>query len=179
MHAILGFAASELIPNDQSLVAASMNHRVKAIKAIKRRLGEAARVNMTYEESNALIATCFALTFQSVGLEDGMAEYMTFIRGIVIVGMQMAFKGFRPVFTTIFEPDQDALLAPLMEGLPLIQKEWVDAAQEGISNLKPLCIEPVELEYYDKLMGIVEKLHVNSYDGKSPTRRWQWPKCKL
>lgn len=92
MHAILGLAASELIGTDTGLVEAAMLHRLQALRAIKRRLSSIApsssqarlyppspstpstvsRPNLTYEEGNALLATCFALTFQSVILADGM-----------------------------------------------------------------------------------------------------------
>ena len=91
MHAILGYAASELICQDASLVAPAMAHRLKAIKAVKKSLAEAPKAN-TFEEGNALMATCFALTFQSVLLDDGMVEYMTFIRGIIIVAIQMCMS---------------------------------------------------------------------------------------
>ena len=165
MHAILGFAASELIPTDPSLVAASMNHRIKAIRAIKRRLADSNRIATNYEEANALIATCYALTFQSVSLEDGLAEYMTFIRGIVIVAMQMMFRGIKPIFANMGGEDQDAIMAPLLENLPLIQKGWADAALEAITNLGPLCTDPVEIGYHEKLMAIVEKLYVSSFAG--------------
>jgi hypothetical protein len=70
MHSILGLAASELIASDPSLAEAAMVHRLKSIQAIKRKLA-ATDTSITYAEGNALIATCFALTFQSVILEDG------------------------------------------------------------------------------------------------------------
>lgn len=166
MHAILGFAASELISTDPSLISAAMGHRIKAVKAIKKRLSEAAKMNTSYEEANALVATCFALTFQSVSLDDGLAEYMTFIRGIVIVAMQMMFRNIRPMFENLMGPDQNELLAPVMEGLPLIQRGWADMAAEAVNGLRPLCMDPVENEYLDKLVTIVDKLYVNSFDGK-------------
>lgn len=70
MHSILGLAASELIATDASLAEAAMAHRLKSIQAIKRKLAASSQ-GITYAEGNALIATCFALTFQSVILEDG------------------------------------------------------------------------------------------------------------
>ena len=166
MHAILGLAASELIHTDASLTTAAMNHRVRAIRAIKKRLSEPGRANTNYEEANAMVATCFALTFQSVSLEDGLAEYMTLIRGIVIVGMQMAFSGIKPVFDNFFENRDAELLAPYMETLPLIQRSWADAAVDSISNLRPLCVLPIETEYVDKLLSITEKLYTNSFEGE-------------
>jgi hypothetical protein len=166
MHAILGFAASELIPTDPSLAMAAMTHRVKAIRSIKKSLSEASRANTNYEEANALVATCYALTFQSISLEDGLAEYMTFIRGIVIVGMQMMFGGIKPIFDNMFEQDSDKVLAPLMEGLPLIQRGWVDSAVESLTSLRQLCTEELEIEYAGKLLATAELLYTNSYDGK-------------
>ena len=73
MHSILGLAASELIASDPSLAEAAMVHRLKSIQAIKRKLA-ASDSGITYAEGNALIATCFALTFQSVILEDGSKQ---------------------------------------------------------------------------------------------------------
>jgi hypothetical protein len=73
MHAILGYAASDLMQNDPGLLPAAIDHRVKAIRAIKKTLSDVPRAD-TFEEGNAMMATCFALTFQSVFLNDGMAE---------------------------------------------------------------------------------------------------------
>lgn len=166
MHAILGYAASELMHTDSSLVPVAMGHRIKAVKAIKKRLTETSKMETTYEEANALVATCFALTFQSVSLEDGLAEYMTFIRGIVIVGMQMMFKSIKPLFSNLFESNQDDVLAPYMEGLPLIQRGWAETAIESITNLGPLCTRQVEIEYHEQLMTISSHLVTNSFEGK-------------
>lgn len=78
MHSILGLAASELIATDASLAEAAMVHRLKSIQAIKRKLA-ASNQGITYAEGNALIATCFALTFQSVILEDGSKQISDYI----------------------------------------------------------------------------------------------------
>ncbi|KAL5083394.1 hypothetical protein Trisim1_001498 [Trichoderma cf. simile WF8] len=175
MHAILGYAASELMHADSNLAPVAMGHRIKAIKAIKKRLTETSKMDTTYEEANALVATCFALTFQSVSLEDGLAEYMTFIRGIVIVGMQMMFKSIKPLFSNLFESNNDDVLAPLMEGLPLIQKGWAETAVESITNLGPLCTHQVEIEYHEKLMTIASHLLTNSFEAyKANSRQYAW-----
>jgi hypothetical protein len=168
MHAILGFAASQLIRSDPNVISPAMGHRVKAIKAIKKRLAETSKTSISYEEANAMIATCYALTFQSVSLDDGLAEYMTFIRGIMIVGMQMMFRGIKPIFENMDEKDSDVILEPLMSNLPLIQKAWVDSALEAVMNLKPLCLEQVEISYQEALVEVVQNLYINSWDGNYP-----------
>ncbi|TEA17812.1 hypothetical protein C8034_v012229 [Colletotrichum sidae] len=118
----------------------------------------------TTEHANALIATCFALTFQSVTFEDGMAEYMTFIRGILIVGAQMWIKGIKPIFVNMFDQDQRAVLEPEMTGLPLIRQEWADGAIEGIGSLRGLCREGVEVEYFELIMDMATKLRASSWE---------------
>lgn len=171
MHAILGFAASQLIRSDPGVISPAMGHRVKAIKAIKKRLAETSKTSISYEEANAMMATCYALTFQSVSLDDGLAEYMTFIRGIMIVGMQMMFRGIKPIFGNMDEKDTDGILEPLMSNLPLIQKAWVDGAMEAVLNLKPLCLEEVEIAYQEALIDILQNLYISSWDGEFPTHK--------
>jgi len=166
MHAILGFAASDLLQTDPSLVTAAMAHRVKAIKAIKKTLGEVPKAN-TFEEGNALMATCFALTFQSVLLDDGMAEFMTFIRGVVIVAIQMYMKGASFLFHDFIGADQEENLKPFMERLPLINAEWSHQAVAAIKSLEPLCTGEVERGYYEMILQMAEKLLVNSFEGVS------------
>ena len=55
-----------------------------------------------------------------------MAEFMTFIRGILIVGAQMMCKGIKPVFVNMFDEDSKAILEPKMANLPLVKTEWAD-----------------------------------------------------
>lgn len=143
-------------------------HRMKAIRSIKKALGEIPKRSTTHEEANALIATCFALTFQSVSFDDGMIEFMVFIRGIIIVGMQMFMKGLPPIFVNILGNDTSNVLQPYMYDLPVIQKEWTDAAVMSIESLRPLCRSDVEIEYHEKLMEMAQPLYTSSWDGEPP-----------
>jgi hypothetical protein len=167
MHAILGLAASELMQEDPSLAPAAMAHRVKAIKAIKTTLAAApTRATGTFdEEGNALMAACFALTFQSVIMDDGMAEYMTFIRGVVIVAIQMYVKRARLIFSNLGE-DQMKILQPLIAKLPPIDSTWTDAAVQAIQALAPLCQGALERTYHQMLLDIAVNLYVSPVEGK-------------
>ncbi|KAI0406301.1 C6 zinc finger protein [Xylaria palmicola] len=162
MHAILGLAASDLMLHDPSLVTFAMAHRLKAIKAIKKTLTDVPKTN-AFEEGNALLATCYALTFQSVMLDDGMAEFMTFCRGIVIVAIQMYCKGAKFIFSNFLGDDQLASLQPLMEAVPPIRKDWTDMAATSIAALEPLCKQQVEVEYYQLLTNIANSLYTSSF----------------
>ncbi|KAK1459040.1 C6 zinc finger protein [Colletotrichum melonis] len=164
MHAILGMAACDLMNADPSLLAFAMAHRIKAIRAIKKSLAELPKQKgTTPEHANALVATCFALTFQSVTFEDGMTEYMTFIRGILIIGTQMYIKGIKPIFVNLMGQDSSAVLEPKMVDLPLIRTEWADGAVEAVGGLRGLCRDVVEVEYFELLLDMATKLHTSSW----------------
>ncbi|RWA04728.1 hypothetical protein EKO27_g10380 [Xylaria grammica] len=162
MHAILGLAASDLMVQEPSLVTFAMAHRLKAIKAIKKTLTDVPKTN-TFEEGNALLATCYALTFQSVMLDDGMAEFMTFCRGIVIVAIQMYCKGAKFIFSKFLGDEQMVMLQPLMESIPPIQKDWTDMAVANIVALEPLCKQQVEIEYHQHITNIANALYTSSF----------------
>ncbi|KAI8634132.1 hypothetical protein F5Y19DRAFT_200576 [Xylariaceae sp. FL1651] len=162
MHAILGLAASDLMAQDPSLLTFAMAHRLKAIKAIKKTLTNVPRAN-NFEEGNALIATCYALTFQSVSLEDGMTEFMTFCRGILIVAIQMYCKGAKFIFSNFLYDDHLGSLQPLLEAVPPIQREWIDMAMTSIAALAPLCKQQVEIDYHQLLCDVVRALYSSPY----------------
>ncbi|KAH6661670.1 hypothetical protein EV126DRAFT_447479 [Verticillium dahliae] len=145
----------------------AMVHRTKAIRAMKKSIAGLPRRGLTHEQANALISACFALTFQSVLLEDGMPEYMAFIRGIVVVGMQMATRRIRPIFSNIMEEDASALMQPVMEKLAPLPRAWVDGAVAGIENLAPLCGAPdsTATEYHARLLDMAVTLRRSSWEG--------------
>ncbi|KAI0974928.1 C6 zinc finger protein [Xylaria arbuscula] len=162
LHAILGLAASDLMRQDSSLITFAMAHRLKAIKAIKKTLTDVPKTN-TFEVGNALLATCYALTFQSVMLDDGMTEFMTFCRGIVIVAVQMFCKGAKFIFHNFLGSEQVDALQPLIESIPPIQKDWTDMAVANIAALEPLCKQQVEIEYHQLISDIAKALYTSSF----------------
>lgn len=175
MHAILGLAASDLsVQKDPGLIASAMNHRLKAIKAIKKSLADVPRAD-TFEEGNALMATCFALTFQSVLLDDGMVEYMTFIRGVVIVAIQMYIKGAKLIFGQFLGDKQTEVLKPLLEKVPLIEQTWATAAVAAIEGLAPLCQHPMEQQYHERILDMAMQLQVSSWGAyKAMSQHYAW-----
>lgn len=166
MHAILGLSASDLMAKgDPSLLAFAMAHRLKAIQYIKKALGNISETD-TYEVGNTMMATCFALTFQSVLLDDGMAEFMTFCRGIVVVAIQMYCKQAKFMFFNFMGEEQATQLKPWIEAVPLIPTEWTDMAVQAIRGLRPLCFHDVEIEYWKLLVGMAEALYTSPFLSK-------------
>ncbi|KAG8160523.1 hypothetical protein KVR01_010059 [Diaporthe batatas] len=171
MHSILGLAASELIATDPSLAEAALVHRFKSIQAIKRKLA-ASDTSITYAEGNALIATCFALTFQSVILEDGMAEYMAFIRGIIVVVIQMYKSRVDFMFKHLFEQNKNnaEILKPHIDKVtfPDGMWQWKAGALASLAGIRSLCDgDDLKMKY----LQMTEDM-ANGLDEESPFKAY-------
>ncbi|KAK4194511.1 hypothetical protein QBC40DRAFT_353231 [Triangularia verruculosa] len=183
MHAILGYSASHLLQTDPTItLTPSMTHRLKAIKSIKKALSSIPTNNTPSLESegNALMATCFTLTYQSTLLDDGMAEYMTFVRGVVIVSIAMFSRKTKLIFGELLQPERNkSVLEPHMRGIPLVRKEWVDSA---VGSLKTLGEEAVlsrgngtQKTYWEMLLKMAEALYKGAWEGyEAMTGHYGW-----
>jgi hypothetical protein len=124
-----------------------------------------------FEEGNALMATCFALTYQSVLLDDGLAEFMTFIRGIMIVAIQMYCKGATLLFGHLLGDQQTARLEPYMREVALIDADWTARAVRGIAGLRELVDGPgvegreTEKRQWELIGEMARMLGVDSWKG--------------
>ncbi|EAQ83958.1 hypothetical protein CHGG_10362 [Chaetomium globosum CBS 148.51] len=120
-----------------------------------------------FEEGNALMATCFALTYQSVLLEDGMAEFMTFIRGIMIVAIHMYCRGANLLFGHLLGDRQTQMLEPHMRDLDLIDAGLTARAVAAVEGLRGLVdgVEGREVErrYWEMIGEMARNLGVSSW----------------
>jgi len=95
---MLALSASELAisPTSNEIYSSQLTHigldyRVKAITALSVAISTPLK---SFEQANAMLATCFVLLFQSVLMEDGLIEYMSFIRGVIAVSIHSMFPVF-------------------------------------------------------------------------------------
>ncbi|KAF4630476.1 hypothetical protein G7Y89_g7661 [Cudoniella acicularis] len=168
LHSMLALAGSELAdkasnPSTQhQLACTAISHRVQAITSLNASLAQGiTRV----EQGNAMIATCFSLLFQSVLIDDGLAEYMSFIRGTVAVGMQMSIKGLTILFDKLFEDKEMEVLEPLLLKAPLLEPVLVKRALRSLERIEPLCQTRLEREIYGMLLSTTRALITSSRDG--------------
>jgi hypothetical protein len=163
---MLALSASELACSTDptpEMNSTALTHRVKSISSLNRAV---ARGITCYQEGNAMLATCFSLLFQSCLLDDGLNEYMMFIRGMISIGFNMGGRRMQFIFTRLFDQEQLEQVDPLMKSAPLIQADVVGAANRSFENFAPLCIRKVELDVYKVLSGIARALITSSRDGK-------------
>jgi hypothetical protein len=167
---MLALSASDLAsgkehtPEGSQLISTALGHRVKAISA----LNCAISVGLDrFEQANAMLATCFALLFQSTLLDDGLIEYMTFFRGTIALSIQMGCRRMKFLFQNLFGDQGFKKIDSAISSTPLIKPEVVAAACRSFERFSHLCRSKVETEVYTILYGIAQSLRASSRDGKS------------
>lgn len=156
-------AGKEQTPDGSQLTSVALAHRVKAISA----LNDAITVGIhRFEQGNAMLATCFVLLFQSTLIDDGLVEYMTFIRGTIAVGIQMGCKRMKFLFDNLFGDQSFKQVAEAISATALIKPEVVAAACRSFERFSHMCQSKIEVEVYTILFGIARSLTSSSRDGK-------------
>jgi hypothetical protein len=162
---MLALSASDIeAKSDQhspELTKSAISHRVLAIRYLNRALSTGLH---TFEEGNAMLATCFSLMFQSALIGEGHPEYLSFIRGCVVVSIQMGSKGLKILFQNLLSNDEFETV-----DMPAVDLGPVDAAYASLEAFEHLCERESEKAFHACLLEIVRNLYLSSHDGtRSP-----------
>ncbi|KFY82809.1 hypothetical protein V500_10320 [Pseudogymnoascus sp. VKM F-4518 (FW-2643)] len=162
LHAMLALAASDISecsPNDSALALSGMNHRVRAIETLSTALSRGVH---TMEEGNAMLATCYTLVYQSALIADGFPEYMSFIRGCMVVAWQMGVKQLKFLFEGILSDEQLHKMGPYLKGAPDIDPELTNGAISSLEACRPLVVRDAEKAFFECLLEIVQAAQISS-----------------
>jgi hypothetical protein len=162
---MLALSASDILESNPSqlnseLECVAIYHRVKAISSLNEAIGKPIG---SVEQGNAMIATCFSLLFQSTLINEGLVEYMTFIRGVVVVSMQMGERNIAFLFEHMFDQAQ-VVISELIES-PLINPEHVRKACRSLELIGLLIQNPREKEFYGYLLSAARACFTSSQAG--------------
>lgn len=124
------------------------------------------------ETGNAMLATCYVLVFQSALISDGFPEFMSFIRGCIVVAYQMGVKRMKFIFDNILPDDQLRIIGPSLEADPAIPQHVTDAVIESLRSCEHLIVRGSEKEFFNALMETVVKAQESSSGGKCS---WRFP----
>lgn len=170
MHSILALAASDLLSPAHSslarppdLLSTAISHRLKAIVSLNEALSTE---SLSFSQGNAMLGTCYALVFQSTLMDDGLPEYMTFIRGIVLVSIQLKVRNLNFMFGNMLDEESLAAMEPMLEKAPEIENGLARAACESLNQFLPLCQREPEKSFHSLLFDIASGLLVSSRLGK-------------
>jgi hypothetical protein len=166
---MLALSASDLATGNvqttdrSQLTSTALAHRVQAISALSNAIASGID---RFEQGNAMLATCFVLLFQSTLIEDGLVEYMTFIRGTLAVGIQMGSKRMKFLFQNLFGDEGLKHIDSAISASPLIRSEVVESACRSFERFQHLCQSKIEIEVYTILFGIAQSLRRSSREGE-------------
>lgn len=168
MHAILGVAAShlELITGDD-LSSVALYHRVRAIKGSSEALTQN---NRTGSDGDALLGTCYLLTFQSSYMKDGIADFFQFVRGCALVSNQLREERLPMAFFLAAE-DHFQFMEGRLTNLPFINSELIDGAEISLSMLPPMLEFSAQVKFCQWMLDCLNALRTSSLQGKQNQER--------
>lgn len=157
---MLALSASNLasVTDDRCLITAAINHRLKAIETFRKAIPEGITC---FEQGNAMLATCFVLAVQSIFLDDGLSEYIAFLRGIVAIAVKMSQQTMEFVFTSVFPDDQLKMVEPGLAQASVINNTLVSAACRSLEKTAPLCKTQTEIDIFGLLLSMAHNLNIS------------------
>jgi hypothetical protein len=163
MHALLGLAASHLtITSESGHSSLALSHRFLAIKGLNKALSKTPR---TGHDGDALLASCFALTFQSSYMADGLLEFLTFLRGCKVVTAQLAKENVKISFDVALS-DHSCASLPQVDGDPAINTDIIQGATSSLESMLNIIQEgDINLEFYNLLKDCVRTGRYSSQAG--------------
>jgi hypothetical protein len=167
---MLALSASDIeaasTQHSSELTQSAIYHRILAIRLLNCALSTGLH---SFEEGNAMIATLFNLVFQSMFIDEGHSEYLTFIRGGALVAIQMGSKGLKSLFQNLVSIDGFEMVGPELQGSEAIDLGPIDAAYASLAAFGPLCKRESEKKLHGLLLELVCNLYLSLRDGmKSP-----------
>lgn len=167
MHAILAVAASHLeLITGQDLRSTAIHHRILAIKGSNAAISQTKR---TGSDGDALLGACYALTFQSAYMADGLGEFFQMVRGCSLLSWQLKSESL-PMAFFLDDKGHFCFMQDKLAGLPFIHRELVDGAERSLTALPILFDRPGHVIFYQSLLSVVEVLKTSSLKGRPVLR---------
>jgi hypothetical protein len=163
---MLALSASDIArtqPSPQELTCIAMTHRIKAITSLNNSVSLGIQ---SFEQGNAMLAACYVLVSQSAFIGDGLVEYMTFLRGCFVVGIQMGIREMKFLLHSPWRDQNVATTDPSLEITPWIDPESVVACCRSLERFAYLCQRKPQKEMYASILSTSRALFTSSRDGK-------------
>jgi len=165
MHAVLGLAASHLqLSTGQDLHAIAIHHRLLAIRGFNAAISQDRRSGA---DGDAVLASCYALTFQSCYMDDGIAEFFKMVRGCSILSHQLKDENI-PMAFFLDERSHFEFMAERLTNLPTIHPELIDGCERSLAALPVLFDRPSHVNFYKIIFSVNDALKVSSMQGSIP-----------
>lgn len=155
MHALLSLGASHLsrltgIDYRQE----SLTHRGHAIAGLNQALSQQAH---HYGEADAMLAACYALTFQAAYMGDGLADFITMVRGCALTTAKVKEEGATTAFN--LQPDWHIkVMAPRLAALPSVNQRLLEIGLEAMEDIRPFLATELDHDFHQALADVLTSL---------------------
>ncbi|CAO2658736.1 Nn.00g064590.m01.CDS01 [Neocucurbitaria sp. VM-36] len=159
IHSILALAASHLDAVSNSSVAEqAIQHRILAVKSLNEALSVPPKTRC---ERDARMAAALALAFQSSHLQDGMAEYLTMVRGCNLIAGDEAALNSDSAFHAFREDGHLQTMRSRIgtSQLNCVNREDLDLAAMSLREIEMLNLTDWERGYWDILVRTVDNAY--------------------
>ena len=162
MHAILSLGASHLSRlTGTDYRKESLTHRGQAIAGLNQALSQRVK---NYGESDAMLAACYALTFQASYMGDGLADFITMVRGCALTTGKIQDEGGATAFN--LQPDWHIkVMAPRLAKLPQVNSTLLEEGLEALENIRPYLDGETNRNFHQALSDVLESLLLSPQDG--------------
>lgn len=155
MHAILSLGASHLSRlTGSDYRKESLTHRGQAIAGLNHALSMPAR---HYGESDAMLAACYALTFQASYMGDGLADFITMVRGCALTTAKIKQEDVPTAFN--LQPNWHfKVMAPRLANLPRVNHRLLETGIDALEEVRPFLADEVDVDFHQALIDVLDAL---------------------
>ena len=167
---MLALSASELTLKDRRNSSASavmfhhtsIYHRSRAVSSLRR---ATQRGILTSAEGNAMLATILILLFQSTYIADGLLEFMSFVRGAIVVSAQMGNQGLAVLFQNTKKKGDQFRDGEIEDDPPLLQHEVTWGSVKSLKFVAELCHTKLEKRVWRTLIDAATSMQSSTARG--------------
>ena len=162
MHAILSLGASHLSRlTGMDYRRESLVHRGHAIGGLNHALSQISRA---YGESDAMLASCYALTFQASYMGDGLADFITMVRGCALTTEKIQQDNSPTAFN--LQPNWHyKFMEPKLDNLPSVDPILLEEGYSSLERIREYVSSDMEIDFHAVLIEVVASLQLSSASG--------------
>lgn len=166
MSAILSLGASHLscLTSCQSLHNQAVCLRGPALRGLEELLARSD--SWSIHDTDAALATCYALTFQASYMLDGMDDYLVMVGGCALLTDHVRQHNLPTTFDISLRRTQAKLettTAPILRGV--IYQDLIDEATDAFDILETSVIDPAEYAFFSSARMILSTFHEGACTG--------------
>ena len=116
-------------------------------------------------ESDAILASCYALAMQSLHIGESIEEFLTLLHGCQVVMAQHWPERLGSAFNALDSDCQLQLASSKLSCLPTVASQFIEPAKLSVEKVSLLCESVLENKIQGQLLGNLAALEVSSREG--------------